>query len=56
MNGCGVPGERMETGTGETVSKELSLGNCKLTLAQANRQAMDSAQLQDVAEMLNMGR
>ena len=56
MNGCGVPGERMETGTGETVSKELSLGNCKLTLAQANRQAMDSAQLQNVAEMLNIRR
>ena len=49
-------GERMETGTGEVVSEELGLRNPKLTLAQANRQAMDSAQLQDVAEMLNMGR
>ena len=44
----------METGTGEAVAEELGFGNCKLALAQANHQAMDSAQLQDVSEMLNM--
>ena len=46
----------METRTSEAVAKELGLGDCKLALAQANRQAMDSAQLQDVSEMLNMRR
>ena len=44
----------MEAGTGEAMTKELSLWNSKLTLAQANREAMDAAQLQDVSEMLNI--
>ena len=44
-NGGGVLGKRMEAGTGEVVAEELSLGNSKLAFAQANCQAMDSAQL-----------
>ena len=44
----------MEPGTGEAVSEELSFGNCKLTLAQADGQAMDPAQLHGVMKMLNM--
>ena len=44
----------MKTGTGEAMAQELSLGNGKFTLAQANRKTMDSAQLQDISEMLNM--
>ena len=54
MNGGGVLGERMETGAGETTTQELSFGDGKLTLAQADCQAMGAAQLQDVLEMLNM--
>ena len=54
-DGGGVLGERMETRTGEVVAKELSFRNCKLAFAQANRQAMDPAQLQDISERLNMG-
>ena len=53
-NGGGMNGKRMEDGTGEAMAKELGLGDCKLTFAQANRQAMDMAQLQDISEMLNM--
>ena len=53
-DGSSVLRERMETGTGEAVAQELSLGNCKLTFVQANCQAMDPAQLQDVVEMMNM--
>ena len=52
--GGGVFGQRMQAGTGESVSKELGLRHGKLALAQANRQAMGAAQLQDVTEMLNM--
>ena len=55
-NGRGVLQERMEARTGEAMSQELGLGNSKLTFAQANCQAMDRAQLQDVSEMLNMSR
>ena len=47
LDGGGVLGQRMQAGTGESVSKELSLRQGKLALAQANRQAMG-------AEMLNM--
>ena len=54
MDGRGVLGQRMKAGTGESVSKELSLRHGKLTFAQGNRQAMGGAQLQDVMEMLNM--
>ena len=46
--------ERMEAGTGEAIAEELSLGDSKLTLAWANHQAMDTAQLQEILEMLNM--
>ena len=46
--------KRVQAGTGEAVSKELGFWDGKLTLAQANRQAMGAAQLQDVTEMLNM--
>ena len=53
-DGRGVLGQRMKAGTGESVSKELCLRHGKLALAQANRQAMGVAQLQDVREMLNM--
>ena len=48
--------ERVEAGTDEAISQELGLGNPKLTFAQANCQALDSAQLQDASEMLNMKR
>ena len=44
----------MEAGTGEAMAQELGLGEGKLSFAQANRQAMDTAQLQDVSVMLNM--
>ena len=53
-NSGGVLWKRMEAGTGEVMAQELSLRDGELTLAQANCQAMDSAQLQEVAEMLNM--
>ena len=53
-NGGGVLLERMEAGTGEAMAKELCPGNGKLTLAQANCQAMDTAQLQEILEMMNM--
>ena len=53
-DGGGVLGQRMKASTEESVSKELGLRHGKLTLAQANRQAMGAAQLQDVMEMLNM--
>ena len=54
LDGGGVLGQRMQAGTGEAVAKELSLRHGKLTLAQANHQAMGLAQLQDVSEMQNM--
>ena len=44
--------ERAETGAGEMVAQELSLGDSKLTFAQA----MSTAQLQDISEVLNMRR
>ena len=44
----------MEARTGEVIAQELSFGHSKLTFAQVNHQAMDSAQLQDVSEILNM--
>ena len=44
-NGRGVLWERMEAGTGEVMAQGLSLRDGKLTLAQANRQAMGTAQL-----------
>ena len=47
-------GKRMEDGTGEAMAKELGLRDCKLSFAQANCQAMGTAQFQDVSEMLNM--
>ena len=53
-DGRGVLRQRMEAGAGEAVSEELGLRNGKLALAHANLQAMGSAQLQDVLEMLNM--
>ena len=46
--------EGVEAGTGEAMTKELSLRNSKLTFAQANCQAMGTAELQDVSEILNM--
>ena len=54
LNGRVVLGQRMQAGTGEVVAKELGLRHGELTLVQANRQALDEAQLQDVSEMLNM--
>ena len=54
MNSGGVLQERVETRTGEAMTQELGLGDDKLTLAQVNCQAMDTAQLQDVSEVLNM--
>ena len=51
----GMLGERTQTGTGEMVSKELSLRYSELTFAQANRQAISLAQVQGISEMLNMG-
>ena len=53
-DGGGVFGQRVQARTGEAVAKELSLRHGKLSLAQANCQAMGVAQLQDVTEMLNM--
>ena len=53
-NGVGALWERVETGTGEAMAQELGLGDGELTFAQANCQAMDTAQLQVVLEMLNM--
>ena len=50
-DGGGVLGQRMEAGTGETVSKELCLRHGQLALAHADCQAMGAAQLQDVTEM-----
>ena len=46
----------MQARTGKAVAKELGLRHGELTLAQANCQAMGTAQLQDVTEMLNMRR
>ena len=45
----------MQTRTGEAGAEDLGLGNGKLALAQANGQAMDSAQLQDISKMLGFG-
>ena len=53
-DGRGMLGERAETGTGEMVSQELSLGHSKFTFSQADRQAMGGAQVQDISEILNM--
>ena len=53
-NGGGMLGKRMEAGTGEAMTKELSLQDSKFTFAQANRQAVGTTQLQDVLEMMNM--
>ena len=53
-DGRGVLGERVETGAGEMMSNELGLGDSELTFAQADRQAMGTAQLQDISEILNM--
>ena len=47
-------GERTETGAGEMLSQELSLRHGKFTCAQANCQAMTSAQVQDISKILNM--
>ena len=52
--GEGMLGERTETGAGEIVSQDLSLGDGKLTFAQANCQAIGLAQLQDILEVLNI--
>ena len=49
-NGEGMLGKRMEAG----MAKELGLWDSKLTLPQANSQAMATAQLQDISEILNM--
>ena len=54
-DGGGVLWQRVKADTGESVSKELSLRHSKLALAQANRQAMGAAQLQDITEMLGSG-
>ena len=54
MNGGGVLWERVEAGTGEAMTQELDLRDSKLTFALANHQAMSTAQLQEVSEMLNM--
>ena len=54
MDGGGVLGQRMQTRIGEAEAKELGLRHSKLTIAQANPQAMGAVQLQDVTEMLNM--
>ena len=55
-DGVGMLEERTETRPGEMVAQELSLRDSKLTFAQANRQAMGKAQLQDISEVLNMRR
>ena len=44
--------ERAETGPGEVMTQELSLGNPELTFSQANRQAVGSAQ-PDLAQPLH---
>ena len=54
MNGRGGLRKRMEARTGEAMAQELHLGDGELTLAQTNRQAMNSAQLKGVSEMQNM--
>ena len=54
--GRGMLKESAEARTGETMTQELGFGNPELTFTQANLQAMDSAQLQEVSEMLNMRR
>ena len=46
--------KRMEARSGEAMTQELGLWDSKLTLAQADCQAMGMAQLQDVSEMLNI--
>ena len=46
-DGGGVLRKGMQAGTGETVTQELGFRDCKLTLAQANRQAVGAAQLQE---------
>ena len=51
-DGGGVLRKRVQARTRETVSQELGFRDGKLTLAQANHQAMSAAQLQDVREML----
>ena len=53
-DGGGVLGQGMKARTGELVWQELGLRQGELALAQANRQAIGVAQLQDVMEMLNM--
>ena len=53
-NGEGMLGKRMEAGAVEAMAKELGLWDIKLTLPQANSQAMATAQLQDISEILNM--
>ena len=54
LNGRGMLGKRMEAGTCEAMAQELGLRDSKLTFAQADRQAMGKAQLQEVLEMLIM--
>ena len=53
-DGGGMLEERAETGAEEMVAQELSLGDSKLTFAQANHQAVDVAQLPDIYEAMNM--
>ena len=53
-DGGGMLEERAEAGTSEAMTQELCLRNPELTFTQANCQALDSAQLQNVSEMLNM--
>ena len=55
-NGGGVLGMGVKAGAGETVARELGFRYGEFTLAQAYRQAMGTAQLQYVFEMLNMRR
>ena len=47
-------GKRMDARTGEAIARELGLRDGKLTLVQADPQAMGTAHLQDVSEMLNI--
>ena len=54
MNGGGVLWKRVEDAAGEAMTQELGLRDNKLTLAGANCQAMGTAQLQEISEMLNM--
>ena len=51
-DGRGMLQERAETGPGEVMTQELSLGNPELTFSQANRQAVGSAQ-PDLAQPLH---